>query len=135
MEKLDKKIDKIKIASSLNEISYSVMASKLAVSYITKKFPYFDNLESLKKNKQIIKGIMKIIDTILKDKKLFPDRVAVKKLDKVQICVNICKIILVLTADEEERVLEDIMFIIEEFYKQKPFFLSLLKGAKRLFGI
>ena len=120
--KLDKKIDKIKIASSLNEISYAVMVAQLAVQYIKKKFPYFDNLEALKKNKQIIKGIMKIIDVILKDKKVFPDRVAVKKLDKVQICVNICKVILALTAEEEERVLEDIKFIIEEFYKARPFF-------------
>lgn len=135
LDKLDKKIDKIKIASSLNEMSYAVLCSKLAVEYIKRKFPYFDNLETLKKNKQIIKGVMKIIDTILKDKKTFPDRAAVKKLDKVQICVNICKIILVLNEEEEQRVLEDIQFIIEEFYKTKPFFLSLLKGLRKLVGI
>jgi hypothetical protein len=134
MEKLDKKIDKIKIASSLNEISYAVLASKLAVTYIKKKFPHFENLESLKKNKQIIKGIMKIIDTILKDKAVFTDREAVKKLDKVQICINICKIILVLTPEEEEIALEDIKFIVEEFYKKKSFFLSLFKRLRRLFG-
>ena len=122
MEKLDKKIEKIKVASSLNEISYQVQISKLAVDYVKKKFPEFDNLSALKNNKQIIKYIMKIINTIMKDKKIFLDRETIRKLDKNEICIGICKILLNLNESETQMVIGDIKFIVEEYYKRQSFF-------------
>lgn len=132
MDKLDKRIEKIKVASSINSISYQVQISKLACDYIKKKFPEFDNLEILKKNKQIIKYIMKIIDTIMADKKLFRDRAVIKTLDKSEICINICKILLNLSNEEVELVLYDIRFIVEEFYKHQSFFLKLYRRLRDL---
>jgi hypothetical protein len=131
MEKLDKKISKIKVASSINEVSYSVQISKMACDYIKKEFPEFDNLELLKSNKQIIKYIMKIIDTIMKDKKLFVDRGVIKKIDKSEICIQVCKIILNIQPHEEALIIADIKFIEEEFYKTKPSFLRLVSAVRR----
>jgi len=133
MEKLDKKIEKIKVASSLNEISYQVQISKLAVDYVKKKFPEFDNLSALKNNKQIIKYIMKIINTIMKDKKIFLDRETIRKLDKSEICIGICKILLNLNESETQMVIGDIKFIVEEYYKRQNFFLKQYKRLKRWF--
>jgi hypothetical protein len=133
MEKLEKKIEKIKVASSINKITYQVQISKIACESIKKKFPEFDNLSLLKSNKQIIKNIMKIIDIIMKDKKLFIDRKAIKELDKSEICIGVCKIMLNLNESEAQAVLSDIKFIIEEFYKQQSFFLKSYKKLKNLF--
>lgn len=132
MEKLEEKIDKIKIASSINHISYQVQISKLACDFIKKKFTEFDNLAVLKSNKQIIKYIMKIIDTIMKDKKLFIDRKVIRELDKSEICIGICKILLNLSEAESQSILSDIKFIVEEFYKEQSFFLKLYKKLKNL---
>lgn len=132
MEKLDKKIEKIKVASSINEVSYQVQISKLACEYVKKKFPEFDSLQVLKSNKQIIKYIMKIIDTIMKDKSLFTDRKVIKKIDKTEVCLNICKMLLNLSEQETLNVVADIKFIVEEFYKKRNFFLRLVKYVRNL---
>lgn len=132
MEKLDKQIQKIKVASSLNEVSYQVQISKLACDYVKKKFPEFNDLSALKTNKQIIKYIMKIINTIMKDKKIFADRQTIKKLDKSEICIGICKILLNLNESEIQMVMGDIKFIVEEYYKRQSFFLKLYKRLKSL---
>lgn len=121
MEKLEKKIEKIKVASSINEVFYQVQISQLACEYAKKKFPNFD-LELFKSDKQIIKTIMKIIDTIMKDKKLFSDRQVVKKLDKSEICIGVCKVLLNVNESEAKSVLSDIKFIVQECYKKEVFF-------------
>jgi len=135
MEKLDKKINKIQTGGSLNMIAYQVQISKLACDYVKKKFPEFDNLYVLKRNKQIIKYIMKVIDTIMKDKTLFVDRESVKKLNKTELCIGICKTLLNLTNEEALVVSSDIEFIVEEFYKRKSFFLKLYRKFKNPFNI
>jgi hypothetical protein len=135
MERLDKKIDKLKVASSLNEVSYELQISKLACDYVRKKFPEFQSLEVLKSNKQIIKYIMKIIDTIMQDKRLFTDRKVIKKIDKTNVCLHICKVLLNLSEQETENVVSDIKFIVEEFYKRRNFFLQIVKYVKDLFDL
>lgn len=129
MEKLEKKLNKVKPKGTLANISYQLLISKLVCDKIKNDFVGIDSLEKLKKNKHIIKYIIKIIDLVLEDKSVFPDRKIVKEINKSDICVNVCKILLNLEGSEkEEQAIDDIEFIVGELYKHRGFFLKMLNG-------
>ena len=129
---MSKALDKIKPKGQLCLVSYELSISKLILDKVKNDFHGIDSLEHLKKNKHIIKYIMKLIDVALDDKSLFSDRSVVKQLDKNQICVNVCKLLLNLKAEDEENIISDIEFIVDEIMKKKGFLVKLYKFVLKL---
>lgn len=133
MEKLEKKLNKVKPKGQLANVSYQLLISKLVCDKVRNDFVGIDTLESLKKNKHIIKYVIKLIDIVIEDKSIFPERKVVKEINKSQICVNVCKVLLNLDSDEDS-VIEDIEFIVSELYKNRGFFLSIIRQLSKYLG-
>jgi hypothetical protein len=127
-----KALEKIKPKGHLCLVSYELSISKMILEKVQNDFTGIESLEHLKKNKHIIKYIMKLIDVALNDRKIFTDRSVIKQLDKSRICVNVCKLLLNLKPQDEESILSDIEFIVDEIMKKKGFLKKVLRFVSRL---